>query len=156
MNGSKSFRAVTISLVLVLACKKASPPEQTKPVDPDPPPSEAGVQPTPIDATPAQPSCDTLSRRLCLQSDHCTLELAGNNMYRCRPDQGPCEVGVKQTDKAACEAKTECAFDGGSCYCSCEGASRTITVEETQGGCACACGGGPPATCQEKATLPKK
>jgi len=109
------------------------------------------VQPAPADA--ATPSCDALSRSKCLASDGCTLELAGNNVYRCRPDQGPCEVGMRQGDKRACEAKAECAFDSGTCYCPCEGAARTLTVDEPQSGCACACGGGAPAMCIEKATI---
>ncbi len=163
MTESNRMR-VTIALALActIACTKDKPkPTPSDPSEPSVPAAEAGVQPAPqpsIDAAPStQPACDTLSRSKCLQSEHCTLELAGNNVYRCRADQGPCEVGVKQSDKNACEAKAECAWDGGSCYCPCEGAARTETVEEPQSGCACACGGGAPSMCIEKSKVtPKK
>ena len=116
--------------------------------------------PAPIDAaTPAAPdaatdagtaACDSLSRAQCLASAHCTLELAGANLYRCRPDQGVCEVGIAQGDRKSCQDKAECVWTNAMCYCPCEGAARTITVEEKAAGCACACGGGEPAMCTER------
>lgn len=95
-------------------------------------------------------ACDSLSRRKCLLSDHCTLELVSGNVYRCRADNGACEVGIKQTDEKACTAKAECKFEAGGCYCQCEGAARTETVDEPQSGCKCACGGGKPPMCSLK------
>ena len=140
------------------ACKKAAPTQQEpapdKPTETKPTVTRADLPPgvqLPSDAGPA--GCGRLSRAECLASDHCTLELAGSNVYRCRDDEGVCEVGIKQGDRTACTARAECTFDTGTCYCPCVGAARTLTVEEPESGCACACGGGPPAMCVEKAKI---
>lgn len=145
-----------LPLVALLAfnsgCTKANdaPPAPTKPT-----PSEQGASPTPppeppapdIARPPVDAACDSLSRAQCLVSMHCTLELVDHNVYRCRDDVGLCEIGVQQNSKTSCEAKAECAFDPGGCYCHCEGAARTEKVTEKPSGCACGCGGGKPPMC---------
>ncbi|MFN0253560.1 MAG: hypothetical protein ACKV2T_42225 [Kofleriaceae bacterium] len=146
---------LVIGVALVGACKKAESPEPTTPERPTSPTTTPPPAVQPPDAGSARapsgpPLCSTLSRAACLESDHCTLVLLGNNVYRCRADEGPCEIGLRQGDRKACEAKPGCAFDTGTCYCPCEGAARTLTVEEKSSGCACVCGGGAPSMCNVK------
>jgi hypothetical protein len=143
-------RWLVIGVALVAACKKAEPPEPTtNPPDQTTP----GVQSP--DAKSARtpsgpPACSTLSRAACLESDHCTLELLGTNVYRCRADEGPCEIGLRQENKQGCAAKAECAFHAGECYCECGGGARKL------GDCVCVCGGGPPSMCVERTKLAAK
>jgi len=103
--------------------------------------------PTPADAGPL--ACTQMSRAQCLASSTCTLHHVKGQLYDCRDDKGPCEVGLQQGDQAACSARAQCAWDGGSCYCPCAGYGRTAAIEEDSAGCACGCAGGPPASCRE-------
>ena len=98
--------------------------------------------------TPASASCDALDRAECLRAVRCTLLHVKQMVYQCRPSVGPCETGLLQTDKAACEKRDGCSYDGGGCYCPFPGYGRTaVEDKEKNKGGACVCGGGPPPMC---------
>jgi hypothetical protein len=129
-------------LLLMIAC-------ETTATVPGPKPTPT---PTPItiDATTATAGICDVARAECLASRECTLFLLGQNLYECRPAQGPCEVDLVQTDRAACEARAQCEWKPPSCYCDCVGHAHTTKVREPPSGCGCGCGGGTPAMCVEK------
>lgn len=133
-----------LGIVVVVACdrKPDAPPPVPPVVAPQPPADAAVVVPD------AGSSCDTLDRKQCLGSRECTLHHLTGSEYDCRPAQGACETDLVQGDRAACVARAGCTFEPGSCYCDCVGYGHTRTVREQLGGCACACGGGPPPMCR--------
>jgi hypothetical protein len=110
------------------------------------PVEHAQADPAPAPPTPTGP-CESFTRSDCLRSSHCTLEFVEPGVYRCRPDQGSCEVGIGQSDRVACEGVAGCRFDQGSCYCPFNGYGRTAVPDPPATGGACACGGGPPPSC---------
>ena len=100
-----------------------------------------------------QPSgaCDTLDRAACISSLRCTLHNIKASQYECRPSQGPCEVGLIQTDRRACEARAGCLFENANCYCPFPGYGKTKVPDiQPDSGVvgACGCGGGPPSRCK--------
>lgn len=122
------------------------------------PKPEPGPTPTATATIPASARCDSLTRLECYAASHCVLENVGPARYVCRDPQGPCEVGLKQTDAKACNARPECTWKPGACYCPFPGYGDTAVPERSRNsGGACACGGGPPPMCVEKAqrTWPK-
>ena len=128
-------RVHVLAILLALSLSSCGSHDGTsEPPRPDPPPS------------PTRP-CDTFTRAECLRSTHCTLEHVTQSQYRCRPDEGPCEVGIQQSDRRACEAQGGCRWDPGACYCPFNGYGRTAVPDPPNEGAACACGGGPPARC---------
>lgn len=123
--------------VLVGACRDKAKPEPT---------------PAPTSTVSTSARCDSLTRLECYAAAHCVLENVGPARYVCRDPKGPCEVGLKQTDAKACNARPECTWKQGGCYCPFPGYGETAVPERTQSsGSACACGGGPPPMCVEKA-----
>jgi len=110
----------------------------------------AGSDPAP--SIPTSTRCDSLPRTECYAATHCVLEHVGTAKYICRDPKGPCEVGLKQTDRTGCNARPQCTWKQGGCYCPFPGYGDTAVPEKpgTSGG-ACACGGGPPPMCVEKA-----
>lgn len=133
------MRSLAVLLALA-ACNGARPPEKSP---------GAGSAPT---TTPpvASTDCDALDRHECLESTACTLELAAPNAYRCRPEAGPCETGLVQSDEKACTARAACKFVPATCYCHCRGYGKT-KVEDTHGpACKCDCGGDAPPACVPK------
>lgn len=133
---------MTVACVLLVACSGgASPPT---PVAPAPVPAgEATTGP------PAARDCATLTRAECLDSETCTLHFVSTGLYQCRADANACEVGIKQQDYQACDAKVGCAWVPDKCYCECPGNGTAEVPDVDPGfGCGCVCkGGGPPAMC---------
>lgn len=108
--------------------------------------------PAPTSTISTSARCDSLTRLECYAASHCVLENVGPAKYVCRDPKGPCEVGLKQTDAKACNARPECTWKQGGCYCPFPGYGETAVPERTRNaGGACACGGGPPPMCVEKA-----
>lgn len=89
------------------------------------------------EADPAPVDCARLGQGDCIRSPACTLDPVEGGGYACRAAAGPCEEGLLQSDRAACEARTGCVWDPGQCYC----------PEDV----VCVCGGGPPPTCRTSA-----
>jgi hypothetical protein len=91
-----------------------------------------------------------MTRALCLNSTHCTLELTDEaEVYVCRDAVGLCEEGLLQSDIDACRAIEGCMPDDGECYCGCRGYGRTSFEDGDEAeDCLCACGGGEPPSCQ--------
>jgi hypothetical protein len=134
--------AVAVCLVVSTACTLGSCRGKPKP----------GTDPAPTAPIPTSARCDSLTRLECYSASHCVLEHVGPAKYVCRDPKGPCEVGLKQTDAKACNARAECTWTPGSCYCPFPGYGDTSVPERTGDvGGACACGGGPPPMCAEKA-----
>ena len=83
--------------------------------------------------------CGDLTELQCGSSELCTLILVGEmtGEYVCRPPEGPCETGFRQSSDTAesCEAKEDCSYVPGVCYCPPD--------------LVCFCGGGPPPQCLE-------
>jgi hypothetical protein len=139
-----SARLLYFGLVLVAAlsgCRK-------------PKPGTSSVPSSNAPSIPSSARCDSLTRTECYAAAHCVLEHVGTAKYTCRDPKGPCEVGLKQTDSKACNARPECTWKQGGCYCPFPGYGDTAVPEKpgTTGG-ACACGGGPPPMCVEKARV---
>jgi hypothetical protein len=105
--------------------------------------------PTPPPPTKTQGPCDQLTRAECLGSTHCTLHWIAESTYECRADDGPCQVGIGQNDRAACEKVGSCTWDPGMCYCPFPGYGQTAVPDkqDPNGAGACACGGGQPSMC---------
>lgn len=88
-------------------------------------------------------ACDALSVEQCLASAECTLAQAPTRSYLCRPAQGDCEIGFRQSDARAaehCESKPGCQYLPAVCFCG--------------PGLQCVCGGGPPSRCVERGSEP--
>lgn len=102
-------------------------PEPTETTDTAEPSPEAPDEPTPTD-------CASLGPDACIAASSCTLDHAEGQPYACRAAAGPCEEGLAQSDRAACEARAGCEWDPGRCYC----------PEDVE----CFCGGGPPPLCR--------
>jgi hypothetical protein len=77
------------------------------------------------------PRCGDLTELQCMNSAECTF----TSGYECRPAEGPCESGFRQSidGPESCEAKENCSYLPGYCYC--------------PPGMWCFCGGGPPPGC---------
>lgn len=144
-------------LALVAACSSSkdtkSPAVQPR-GEPDAATSVPTSTPTPTPTpspTPSPSPCNKLTRADCLASTHCTLHWVKQSVYACRPDDGPCEIGIAQTDRDACEAKPECAFEQAMCYCPFPGygATEVPDVIPKDRVAACACGGGKPTMCRK-------
>lgn len=100
----------------------------------------------------AATECEKLPPLICLTSVRCTLDCervpgdrrrcAPEAGYKCRPENIPCEQATDQTKltRAECERDSRCTFEAAYCFCGCA----------LDGGCNCACGGGPPNGCIEK------
>ena len=108
----------------------------------------------------ARSPCELMDRFQCTKSEACVL-VAGKDMpegwshaYGCREASGPCEEGINANLREPCEARAECAFGGGSCYCPFPGYGQTAVPDPSAKGGACVCGGGPPNRCYPKAELP--
>ncbi len=143
---------VTLAIGLVVAaCDRADRAATKPPAEPTEPTAKVPPQP-PRDA-PALTGCAALTRADCLTSMDCTLRLIAPDHYECRAASGPCETGILQEDKKACEARTACRFVPGNCYCECPGPGVTMRVPDVVAdgfNCGCACGGGPPSRCIER------
>ncbi len=100
--------------------------------------------------------CDSLDRNTCLASNKCTLVHVADTQYACRPEQGACERGHRQDDKAGCEQRSGCQFEPATCYCECKGYGRTKAEDSTGEPCKCFCGGGAPSTCVSKTAPPEE
>jgi hypothetical protein len=142
-----SIRLVAAALLALLACR-SEPRGAASPGDGRPPVSTPTPSPSPTPA-PDAPACETLPRADCLRARHCTMEHLDPGQYHCRAAQGPCEEGLLQTDRRACEAVAGCTFDPGQCYCPFPGygATQVPDRKDDQEAGACACGGGPPPRC---------
>jgi hypothetical protein len=94
-------------------------------------------------------SCDSYDRNTCLESKHCTLHQVEGRQYECRAEVGACELGLVQTDEAACNARKGCKFEPATCFCACRGYGRTKIEDKSGPNCKCVCGGGKPSMCVE-------
>jgi hypothetical protein len=115
-------------------------------------PPSASPQETPAPSV----ACDALPRAQCLASRQCTLHFVSPSLYACRPSEGPCEVGLDQDDRRACESRAACVFEPGSCYCPFEGHGKTKvpdTASSSRGSCRCS--GGPPSRCRKAGDPPQ-
>lgn len=126
----KLERSLPFTLLVLAACGGSTPPPSA--------PGSAGSEPAGADPAgdarggPDTGVCAELRPDACLVATACTLD-AEDGEYTCRPASGACEEGLAQTDRDACEARPDCAWDPGRCYC----------PADVQ----CICGGGPPARC---------
>lgn len=136
--------AVALACVLWAGCGKGSAPSD-KPDARPPPVVTPGVGELPV--VPTSAPCDSLTRQECLGSTHCTLHWIKSGEYECRPDEGPCETNLSQTDKAGCIATQGCLYKEPSCYCPFPGYGQTKVKDKGSSGGACACGGGAPSMC---------
>ncbi len=96
---------------------------------------------------PTSTPCESLTRLQCYASSHCFLDHLAHFRYACREKRGPCEVGIRQTDQAACESRPQCQWKPGDCYCPFAGYGETAVKDPEDQSGACDCGGGPPAMC---------
>ena len=108
--------------------------------------STSSTTPVPTSAV-----CASLTRLQCYSSSHCFLDYLGPYRYACRDKRGPCEVDIWQTDKASCENRRQCEWKPGNCYCPFAGYGETAVKDPGVAAGACACGGGPPSMCVERA-----
>jgi len=111
--------------------------------------------PAPAAPVPTSAACASLTRLQCYASTHCFLEHRGSFRYACRDKRGPCEVGLRQTDQAACEKRPQCEWRPGECFCPFPGYGETAVKDPDSPAAACACGGGPPARCVERGSKPE-
>ncbi len=122
------------------------------------PGSSGAPAPTGAPTIPTTAACASLSRLQCARSQHCFLEHVSSAppRYLCRDKKGPCEEGLSQWDRKACEARAGCEHVAGSCYCPFPGYGDTDVPEpaDQRSGGACACGGGAPPKCAVKTGAP--
>ena len=112
---------------------------------------------------------DAMTRHQCMSSPDCTLELHARgqssmqSVYRCRPSQPPCEIGLHQADlvgvgtegvarskqvRAGCSGRPGCQFREDQCYCRCHGYGQTKVPDGAETPrCMCECAGGRPQAC---------
>lgn len=140
MKTSAATLATMLALLgLSAACKREAPHS-------DPPGRSSS------DPVQGSRACSSLTRLECYASSHCFLDHLAPFKYACREKRGPCEEGIRQTDRDSCEARPGCAWNPGSCYCPFAGYGETAVKDRAQSTGACACGGGPPAMCVKAGT----
>ncbi|MBL9099827.1 MAG: hypothetical protein JNL82_02655 [Myxococcales bacterium] len=132
-------RPLLRALTALAACSPADPPSE----------------PTPATRPAPAVDCDALPRAACIASPACTLvhvprDEVTTRSYICRPAAGACELGLDQSDAAACGARPGCKFVPASCYCACKdyGHARVPDPPDVNA-CRCECALGPPPICQE-------
>ena len=141
-----------VGLSLAWGCIESQPKPDVEPAEGVAGGADVGGMDPIIMPEPVTPEdCASYTRGACIASLACTLWLTEEqDVYRCAPAEGPCEVGLAQDDREGCSARPQCAFREAMCYCPCRGFGRTEVMDgEEAENCPCACGGGAPPQCFE-------